>query len=278
MDLSNTFLDAPAIQPKVDVRFDIVAKGTRASLQTAMRYLIELPTFSTEKQKAVWMWHTSLTTIAWDVSDLALSASLDSASLRGARALNRMLLEYAARVHLYIVDPDLAEIHINEAANMLRRVMKPVAADDSSDPGLAEVRELMKSGSTKAKQPSTREMLAAMVATFIPDESKREPYLEFLDAEYALGNGYVHGSQSSFFDIFDAKENLLHQRTRVLHRKAEVIRCINCMLALLVGLEKYYAKDFGVAEHLLALKGLGPYEALTSIGTHDTLMALLGIQ
>ena len=121
-------------------------------------------------------------------------------------------------------------------------------------------------------------MLTAMVTTFIPDAVKREPYIEFLDAEYAMGSGYVHGSQTSFFDVFDHQDALLHPRTRVLHRKAEVLRCINSMLSLLVGIEKHYSRDIGVREHVASLRSLGPYETVTSMGTHDTLMVLLGVR
>jgi hypothetical protein len=273
-----TFFTAPATQPPLDPRFGVLANAVRGSLHTATQYLIKLPPYATEQQKAVWMWHTALTTLAWDIGDIAIAAAMESSSLRGARTLNRMQLEYAARVHLYIADPALAETHMNEAVNMLRRVMKPVAAKPSTEPGIDAVKALVEAGTTKANQPKTRDMLAAMVATFIADPTKREPYVEFLDAEYAIGNGYVHGSQSSFFDIFDGKEGTLHPRSRVLHRRAEVLRCTNCMLALLVGLEKQYGQEFGVSDHVAALRSLGPYDAITSMGTHDTLMALLGVR
>ena len=166
---------------------------------------------------------------------------------------------------------------MSEAANMLRRVMKAAAAGPATDPGLDQVKALVQSGMTKANQPKTREMFVALVASFIADPTKRDPYVDFLDAEYALGSGYVHGSQSSFFDLFDGSDGKLHPRTRVLHRKAEVLRCATCMLALLAGLEKRYGQDFGVGDHVAALRSLGPYDKVTSMGTHDTLMALFGI-
>jgi hypothetical protein len=275
---STSFVTAPSKQPSVDGRFRTVALAARQSLHSASQYLIGLPNFPTELEKSVWMWHTSLTTLAWDVSELAISAALDSSTLRGARSTNRMLLEYAARVHLYIASPGLAREHVNESSNMLRRVMKPVAGTPADAPGVEAVKVFVESGTTKASQPRTREMMAAMVATFVADPSKREPFIDFLDAEYAMGSGYVHGSQSSFFDIFDGSKNLLHPRTRVLHRKSEVLRCINCILALLVGIESHYKVNFGVQDHVAALKNLGPYEDATSMGTHDTLMLLLGIQ
>lgn len=273
-----TFLVPPVKQPPLDPAFAEVAKMVRDALYRAMQRLRLLPTQSTEQAKCVWMWHTALTTLTWDVSELALYAAIESSSLRGARSLNRQLLEYAARVHLYITQPALAEVHVGEATNMLRRVMKPAAASGAADPGLQDVRALMQSGTTKASQPKVREMIEAMVATFVTDPAKRGPFVEFLDAEYALGNGYVHGSQTSFFDLFDGNTGQLHPRTRVLYRRAEVVRGINCMIVLLAGLEKQYGWNLASREFIGALRVLGPYDEVTSIGVHDALIALLGIR
>ena len=101
------FLTASARQPPVDPQLRVITLATRNSLDTATRYLIELPTFPTEQEKSVWMWHTALATLAWDVSEVAIAVASYSRSLRAARSLNRMLLEYAARVHLYVAHPQL---------------------------------------------------------------------------------------------------------------------------------------------------------------------------
>jgi len=188
-----------------------------------------------------------------------------------------MLLEYAARVHLYIVDPPLAQVHMSEAANMLRRVMKPVAGAPLTDPGIGDIRKFVSSGTTKATQPKTDVMFDAMVSTFVKDPTKRPEFVAYLEADYAMGNAYVHGSQTAFFDIFDGGKGQLNPRTRVLHRQAEVMRCTNCMIALLGGLEIRYGQDFGAGRHVASLSALGPYDTITSMGTHDTLMKLLGI-
>jgi hypothetical protein len=199
--------------------------------------------------------------------------------MRTARALNRMLLEYAARVHLYIADPALAEQHVAEAPNMLRRVMKPVASAADDDPALEDVRTLIDSGTTKANQPKTHDMFVAMVAHFVADPVKRGAFVEYLNAEYALGSAYVHGSQASFFDIFDVGENQnqLHLRTRTLHRQAELVRCIACIIALLAGLEQHYDRNFGASGHVAALQAFGPFGKTQSMAMHDAVRLLLGI-
>lgn len=123
----STFLSAPTKQAPANPDMTRLALAVQASLHAAFTYLAQLPAFPEDRDRCVWMWHSSLTTLAWDVADIAIGVASASRSMRTARALNRMLLEYAARVHLYISYPALAEQHAAEAPNMLRRVMKPVA-------------------------------------------------------------------------------------------------------------------------------------------------------
>lgn len=268
-------LSVSPLQPPADPRLKAVAIDIRQSLYTAHQFLLALPPYTDERDVDLWMWHAALTTLAWDISDVAITVAAESSSLRAARALNRILVEYAARVHLYLNYPHLAELHLDQAPNMLRRVMKPAAANPKNDPNLDAVKALVQSGTTKAKQPTSREMFTALVETFIGDPAERDPYIEFLEAEYALGSAYVHGSQVTFFDLADG--NTVHARTRVLHRQAELMRCATAMLVLLAGLERHHKRDFGVEGHVSAVKGLGPFSRVTSVGTHDTLGLLLGI-
>lgn len=272
----SAFFKVQPKQPLANPEMTALAFDVRRSLRVAFTHLINLPTLSEERDRCVWMWHTSLTTLAWDIADIAIGVVSASNSMRTARALNRMLLEYAARVHLYIADPALAEQHVAEAPNMLRRVMKPAAAVDD-DPSLEDVRSLIESGTTKANQPKTREMFVAMVGHFVADPAKRGAFVDYLDAEYALGSAYVHGSQASFFDIFDGSANQLHPRTRALHRQAELVRCIGCMIALLAGLEQHYDRDFRATGHVAALQKFGPFGKTTSMATHDAVRLLLGV-
>jgi hypothetical protein len=276
-DEEPTFFKAPPNQPLTNPEMTQLALNVRKSLHDAFTHLINLPTFPEDRDRCVWMWHTSLATLAWDVADIAIGVSAVSNSMRTARALNRMLLEYAARVHLYIADPALAEQHVAEAPNMLRRVMKPAAAAAEDDPALEDVRTLIESGTTKASQPRTHDMFVAMVAHFVADPAERGAFVDYLDAEYALGSAYVHGSQASFFDIFDGGENQLHPRTRTLHRQAELVRCIACMIALLAGLEQHYKRDYGASVHVAALQTFGPFRKTQSMAMHDAVRLLLGI-
>ncbi len=245
-------------------------------MHRATSYLVQLPTRETEREKCVWFWHMVLVTLAWDVANVAIAAAFDLPSIRAARILNRSLLEYAARTHLYICSPDLAEAHVAQAENMLRRVVRPVAEWQPSDEALQAMRDLVARGDTRAQQPRGRDMFEALVANFIADPDQRPPYVDSLEGEYMLATSYVHGSQISFFDVVNGPTGQVHPRTRSLLRDAEALRCITCMLTLLAGLQIHYRTDFQVSG-FVGISSLLRYDPATSIATHDTLRLLLGI-
>jgi len=250
-------------------------------LESALDLLISLNSQITDEQRlSVWCWHTALTALARDISDDTLTSCLNG-SLRAARILNRSVLEYAARIHYYTSMPEEAENDTADLQAMVRRIVKPVAQSSGTDVELAFMRQFYSSGTTRAKQPLTDRMLAALVNNLTSDKEQRKLGFNFLEAEYSLATAYAHGSQAYFLDAFgmdDQGTKDLNRHSRSLKRESEVLRLCSSLISILVGLELFHQMDFSAKVFSKLLAELRPYPRLTTLAQHNALLRLLGIE
>lgn len=257
----------------------VAATNVRQSVHTAMGWLRRLPGAETEREKHLWLWECVLTSLAWDISEAAISLSAFG-SVRAARALNRLLLEYAARVHHYLYSPERAEADGALAENALRRAMKPTASAAAQDDRLKDLAAFVSSGSNDVSYPKVHEMLKAMLRNCELTSSDVRRYGRWLEAEYFLGSGIIHGSQIVLFDVVTGEGGGLdfNDRSTTFSRLDEMLRTVTNLLMLLSALQRRHRRDFGAAVHVEALNALGSSRQRTTMARHNALCSILGIR
>lgn len=256
-----------------------LANQAQLKLHDAVVWLSKHPLFPTDAEKLHWMWDCVLVTVALDLSEGATQLSY-SGSLRAARSLNRSLLEYSARIHHYARHPDRAAVDGALALNMVRRIMGPVAS--INDPRLDDVRRLVQSGSHDVPFPNVQIMIRSMLKNYNLTSSGTRHFGRWLETEYSLGSGIIHGSQILFLDVFsshstDLPGGLISHRSRFLERLDEMLRTITCNIAMLYALEIRYREFFGSNDLIFEVKKIHDGSSETTVGRHNALLSLLGI-
>lgn len=226
------------------------------------------------------MWEVVLVTLAWDVSEAAISEAA-SGSTRVARGIARWLLEYGARAHFYLRAPDKAHADGDLSLNMLRRVMKPTVDAVAELPKQQKrtFEHFISSGSSEVPYPAVQAMIKAMLKNFNLTQSSVRKFARLLEVEYAFGSGVIHGSQIEFFEVFGQRDQVLqhHERSSVFFCEDELLRIATCLLVLLHAIELHYKVTYRVHESAVNLRSFVRLDTPTTITQHNSLLRLLNI-
>lgn len=231
-----------------------------------------------DDEQYVRMWHLTLLTLAHEVSEALITCV--TTSTRAARMLNRSLLEYATRAHTYHRAPDRAACDGLQAQNMSRKIMHPTrdVKGDMTDAQFKVFQHYMNSGSLEVQFPRVHEMMKDMLRNFGLSNSETRKFTRWLDSEYTIASGLVHGSQAAILDCFVKGSAGVERLQRSSHfdEKAETRRATLALMCLVSAMEMHYNKAFGVRTLADKYHRTGRHKGPTSIWKHDTLESLLG--
>jgi hypothetical protein len=239
---------------------------------------------TSEQLKFVLLWQLTLATTAWDVSEAAIMIG-SQGSVRAARLLNRCLSEYAYRTHQYSSSPKRAEKDGLQARAMARKLMEPAASNlkrTMSDAEYAAFKAYLDAAPPALSFTKLRKMMNATLTRMGVKDTSREEFLAWLEVEYTLGSGMVHGSQVALLDTFRKAENGSFERgERSPHfqRQDELIRTAASLILLIAAIELYHGEDFGGRALVQRMEHefFGEHRLVT-VWQHDALLPLLGVR
>jgi hypothetical protein len=237
-----------------------------------------------EQLKFVLVWQLTLATTAWDVSEAALMLGSEG-SVRAARLLNRCLTEYAYRAHQYSTSPKKAERDGIQAGAMARKLMTPAAKSlqhTMSEKEYAAFKAYLDAGPPALSFTKLRKMMNATVTGMGVRDRSREDCLAWLEVEYTIGSGMVHGSQVALLDAFrKGSGSSVERGERSLHfqRYDELIRTSASLILLIAAIELYHREDFGGRALVQRMESefFGENRRVT-VWQHDALLPLLGVR
>lgn len=231
-----------------------------------------------DDEQFVRTWHLTLLTLAQEVSEAVLACV--ATSTRASRMLNRSLLEYASRAHSYHRAPDRAAFDGLQAQNMARKLMHPArdVKGDMTDSQFKAFQRYMDSGSLEVQFPRVHEMMKDMLRNFGLTNSDMRKFMRWLDSEYTIASGLVHGSQAAILDCFVEGEMGIERLQRSSHfdGNAEIRRAALALMCLVSAMEMHYNETFGVGKLAEKFHRIGRHKGTTSIWKHDALESLLG--
>ncbi len=236
-----------------------------------------------DQRKSVHVWHLVLTTVAYDVSEAALSLGAHG-SVRAARMLNRSLTEYAFRAHRYRCGPGRAEEDAAQASAMARKLMLPTrnVMGHMTPDEHAKFTAYLDAGPSKIALGRIRELLVATLTSLNVGPETFGEYLEWLQVEYTLGSGLLHGDMVALLDVFrKGNENRAERGERSLHftRQDELIRTVTALILLIAAIELFNGADLGGREMVKRLEArfFGKQRHIT-VWQHNALLPLLGVR
>jgi hypothetical protein len=264
------------LEPLIAV--DAVCKA-RQALEAAISWLERPALAITDMEKSVRTWHLTLATMAAEISGDALTLA-QADRLRTTRMLNRSLLEYACRAHYYHRAPEKAAEDTSFAENMFRKLMHPRrdVRGDLTEKEFKDFRRRMSVGNRQISYPIVQNMMRDMLVNFGLKSDRVREYLKWLDVEYTIGSGLIHGSQVAVFDAFIAKDATTYERcesSRHFNKSTEIARTAYCLFVLVAAFEMHYKEDFGIKALVARYSGLLLDRNSTTIWQHDALQSLL---
>lgn len=235
-----------AIKARVNLAEE--ARSVLAAVATPLQDCMVAET--SEQRKYVLLWQLTLATVAWDVSESAIAIGA-TGSVRAARLLNRCLTEYAYRCHQYSTSPQRAEKDGAQATAMARKLMTPARQSLQQTMAVEEFaafKAYLEDGSNEVVFTKLRKMMNATLSRMGVSDTSREEYLAWMEVEYTIGSGMVHGSQVAVLDTFrKGTVGSLERGERSLHfqRTDELTRTAASLILLIAAIELYHNDDFG---------------------------------
>jgi len=258
-----------------------LARDTHKALRHVARYLEQKlssgAVISDEDERWVLTWHLALCTLGKDVAGDAIKTA-NAGSLRVARMLNRCLFEYGCRAHHYHYDPSKAAEDGLQANAMGRKIMRPTRnlKGDMTDAQFRAFQVYMDAGSFEVKFPRVHVMMENMLKNFGLSSRDVKQFMGWLDVEYTLGSGLIHGSQLAIWEVFTQPRSGMMRHTKTPHFKkgAELLRATCCMLILIAAVTWHCKRDLGVDPLVERLRALIEQRGKTDIFKHDALLSL----
>jgi hypothetical protein len=236
-----------------------------------------------DQRKSVHVWHLVLTTMAYDVSEAALSLGAQG-SVRAARMLNRSLTEYAFRAHQYRCEPGQAEEDMAQAPAMARKLMLPTRniMGHMTPDEHAKFKAYLDAGPSKVTLGRIRDLMIATLTSLAVGPKTFDEYVEWLQVEYTLGSGLLHGDMVGLLDVFrKGEENRAERGERSLHfvRQDELIRTITALILLIAAIELFNDADLGGRQMVKRLDaGFFGKQRHITVWQHNALLPLLGVR
>jgi hypothetical protein len=264
----------------IEGRIAFAHKARDAACRTAA-WLETAPTES-EQANLVRTWHMALMTLTIDISESAVGAGGEG-STRAARLLNRSLFEYAIRAHHYTRKPSAAEKDGLAIANMARQIMSPAREieGDMTPDQYKQFKTFMEQGDVDVPFPKIKKMLSSTLVNMRVPEPHHADYRRWMEMEYSLGSGIVHGSQAAVLDVFRKGNDGIERFERSPHfeRHSELTRTAACVILCIAAVEQFNDRDFGAADLVAEMEDrFFASERKVTVWEHDALLPLLGIR
>jgi hypothetical protein len=256
---------------------------TRKALLNIIQWLETLEPGNDESRGYVFLWHVALATIAWDVSEAALELGANG-SVRAARMLNRSLVEYAFRAHRYGQSPTTAMKHGMQAAAMARQIMLPTKQirGQMSDEQHAAFQKYLEAGPSHVTFGKVRKLMSATISMLGIKQHDFDQVMRWLEVEYTLGSGLIHGSLVTVLDVFRKGVGSRAERSdRSLHfrREDELIRTSTALLVLIAAIELYQKANLGGPALVESLsETFFREQSFITVWQHNTLLSMLGVR
>jgi hypothetical protein len=257
---------------------------TRGVLRELINWLEALENPQADDERGfVYTWQLTLATIAWDVSEAALTLG-STGSIRAARMLNRSLAEYAFRAHRYGRSPRSALKDGSMAAATARKVMLPTKKirGEMMDAQYAAFKEYLEAGPTQVTFQKVRKLMTATLHAFGVQQKTFDVFLQWFEVEYTLGSGLIHGSIIAILDSFrKGSDRRIERGERSLHfqRDDELVRTISCLVVLIAAVEFYHGTDFGGRQLVKELEEQFFHKRRSvTVWQHNALLPLIGVR
>lgn len=253
-------------------------KQVHVAIENAASWLERDQPELSENEQFVRTWHLTLLTVAADIAPTAVSAASNE-STRAARILNRSLLEYGCRAHHYHRAPDKAAVDGLFAQNMGRKIMHPTRdiKGKMSDEQFTGFKSFMNSGDRDVPFPAVQAMMKDALRNFGLNGSTTRKVMRWLDVEYTIGSGIIHGSQAAILDSFIKAPSGIERLAKTPHftAKDEISRTILALLFLLAAVEMHYNMDFTARMLVSDFHQQFDDDSTTTIWRHDALKSVL---
>lgn len=174
--------------------------------------------------------------------------------------------------------------HGMQAAAMARQIMLPAKQirGQMSDEQHAAFQNYLEAGPSHVTFGKVRKLMSATISTLGIKQHAFDEFMRWLEMEYTLGSGLIHGSLVTVLDVFRKGSGTRTERSdRSLHfrREDELIRTSTTLLVLIAAIELYHKANLGGPE---LVKTLGETffreQSLFTVWQHNTLLSMLGVQ